>query len=72
MQSISTIGLDIAKLVFQVHGVDAAGHVNHAPSVAAPARPDIFPETAAQLYSFLSTELECAASKKPACTSVQK
>ena len=27
MQSISTIGLDIAKLVFQVHGVDAAGHV---------------------------------------------
>ena len=27
MQSISTIGLDIAKLVFQVHGVDAAGQV---------------------------------------------
>jgi transposase len=27
MQSISTIGLDIAKSVFQVHGVDAAGHV---------------------------------------------
>ncbi|SDE95239.1 transposase [Bradyrhizobium brasilense] len=26
MQSISTIGLDIAKSVFQVHGVDAAGH----------------------------------------------
>ena len=25
MQSISTIGLDIAKSVFQVHGVDAAG-----------------------------------------------
>jgi hypothetical protein len=30
MQSITTIGLDIAKLVFQVHGVDADGHVvNH-------------------------------------------
>ena len=27
MQSISTIGLDIAWLVFQVHGVDAAGQV---------------------------------------------
>jgi transposase len=25
MQLISTIGLDIAKSVFQVHGVDAAG-----------------------------------------------
>ena len=27
MQSISTIGLDIAKSVFQVHGVDSAGQV---------------------------------------------
>ena len=27
MQSISTIGLDIAKSVFQVHGVDAVGQV---------------------------------------------
>jgi transposase len=27
MQSITTIGLDIAKSVFQVHGVDAEGHV---------------------------------------------
>jgi transposase len=27
MQSIATIGLDIAKSVFQVHGVDAAGQV---------------------------------------------
>ena len=27
MPSISTIGLDIAKSVFQVHGVDAAGQV---------------------------------------------
>jgi transposase len=27
MQSISTSGLDIAKSVFQVHGVDAAGQV---------------------------------------------
>lgn len=27
MQSISTIGLDIARSVFQVHGVDAAGQV---------------------------------------------
>jgi transposase len=27
MQTITTIGLDIAKSVFQVHGVDAGGHV---------------------------------------------
>ena len=27
MQAVTTIGLDIAKLVFQVHGVDADGHV---------------------------------------------
>jgi transposase len=27
MQSISTIGLDVAKSVFQVHGVDATGQV---------------------------------------------
>ena len=27
MQSITTIGLDIAKSVFQVHGVDAEGHI---------------------------------------------
>src|SRR6266540_3159830 len=27
MQPITTIGLDIAKSVFQVHGVDAAGQV---------------------------------------------
>ena len=27
MQAVTTIGLDIAKLVFQVHGVDAAGQV---------------------------------------------
>jgi transposase len=27
MQTITTIGLDIANLVFQVHGVDAEGNV---------------------------------------------
>ena len=27
MQAIATIGLDIAKSVFQVHGVDAGGQV---------------------------------------------
>jgi transposase len=27
MQAITTVGLDIAKLVFQVHGVDAQGEV---------------------------------------------
>jgi transposase len=27
VQAVSTIGLDVAKSVFQVHGVDAAGQV---------------------------------------------
>ena len=27
MQALRTIGLDIAKSVFQIHGVDAAGNV---------------------------------------------
>jgi transposase len=27
MQAITTIGLDIAKSVFQVHGIDAGGNV---------------------------------------------
>jgi transposase len=27
MQTITTIGFDIAKSVFQLHGVDAAGEV---------------------------------------------
>jgi transposase len=27
MQAITTIGLDIAKSVFQVHGIDAEGKV---------------------------------------------
>ena len=27
MQTVATIGLDIAKSVFQVHGIDAEGNV---------------------------------------------
>ena len=27
MQSITTIGLDLAKSIFQVHGIDAAGQL---------------------------------------------
>jgi len=27
MQAVTTVGLDIAKSVFQVHGVDATGQV---------------------------------------------
>jgi hypothetical protein len=35
MQAITTIGLDIAKSVFQVHGVDADGQVEAAnPAIA--------------------------------------
>ena len=34
MQAVTTIGLDIAKSVFQVHGVDAAGQVQARPPAA--------------------------------------
>jgi transposase len=27
MQAVTTIGLDIARSIFQIHGVDAAGNV---------------------------------------------
>ena len=47
MQSISTIGLDIAKSVFQLHGVDAAGQVVIRRQLRRQARLGIFPETAA-------------------------
>jgi len=44
MQTITTVGLDIAKSVFQVHGVDAQGKVIvRRPSL----RFGILPETAA-------------------------
>ena len=32
MQAVTTIGLDIAKSVFQVHGVDAAGLARRSPT----------------------------------------
>ena len=41
MHTITTIGLDIAKSVFQVHGVDAQGMV--VMSVETPLRPKVFP-----------------------------
>ena len=44
MQTITTIGLDIAKSVFRVHGVDAAGEVVIPPLVEASLRPGILPE----------------------------
>ena len=46
MQTVSTIGLDIAKSVFQVHGVDAAGQGGHPPAVEAPPLLSLLPETA--------------------------
>ena len=48
MRIVTTIGLDIAKSVFQVHGVDAAGR-GHSPSVEASLRPGVFREAATLL-----------------------
>ena len=47
MQAITTIGLDIAKSVFQVHGVDAEGQCHPSPSAQAALRAGILPEAAA-------------------------
>src|SRR6476619_2663680 len=44
MQMITTIGLDIAKSVFQVHGVDAAGDVVIRRQLEEALRPGILPE----------------------------
>ena len=47
MQTITTIGLDIAKSVFQVHGVDAAGQVVIRRQLKRRVRPGVLPEVAA-------------------------
>ena len=49
MQTITTIGFDIAKSVFQVHGVDAAGAGGDPPPVEASPRPCVLSEAAAVL-----------------------
>ena len=41
MRAAATIGLDIAKSVFQVHGIDAEGKGAHPPSTEAPLRPGV-------------------------------
>ena len=45
MQAITTIGLDIAKSVFQVHGIDAQ-QCHRPPSAQAALRAGILPEAA--------------------------
>src|SRR5262249_60858020 len=47
MQTITTIGLDIAKSVFQVHGVDAQRQCRPTPSIEAPVPAGLLPEAAA-------------------------
>ena len=46
MQAITTIGLDIAKSVFQVHGIDVEGNVIIRRQVEAALRPDVLPKAA--------------------------
>jgi hypothetical protein len=47
MAKISMIGIDLAKNVFQIHGIDAAGTVGAATSAAAWADGEVFRSTAA-------------------------
>jgi transposase len=46
MQTVTTVGFDIAKSVFQVHGVDAAGPVLVRPAVEAPPCTCVLPKVA--------------------------
>ena len=46
MQTITTIGLDIAKSVFQVHGVDDSRPGSNSPPVEAALRPGVLSEAA--------------------------
>jgi transposase len=46
MQTITTIGLDIAKSVFQVHGVDGRPR-DRSPAIEASLCPDVLPEAVA-------------------------
>ena len=48
MEQATTIGLDIAKHVFQVHGADAAGHVLFRKRI-----------TRMRLLSFLAAQTRC-------------
>ena len=50
MQTVTTIGLDIAKSVFQVHGVDAAGQVVIRRQLKRRVRPGVLPETASHVW----------------------
>jgi transposase len=47
MQTVTTIGFDIAKSVFQVHGVDAAGQVVIRRQLKTSPGHSVFPEAAA-------------------------
>ena len=48
MEQVTTIGLDLAKHVFQVHGADAAGHVLFRKRI-----------TRAKLLGFLAAQTRC-------------
>ena len=46
MQAVTTIGLDIAKSVFQVHGVDARRQCGRSPPAEAPPGSAVLQEAA--------------------------
>ena len=54
MDQATTIGLDIAKHVFQLHGADAAGHVLFRKRI-----------TRVKLLGFLSGRTRCSSRWKP-------
>jgi transposase len=57
MQKVTTIGLDIAKSVFQVHGVDAAGQVVIRRQLKTSLCRCVFPEAAALSRRYRSVRL---------------
>jgi len=57
MQTITTIGLDIAKSVFQVHGVDAGGPGDCSPAIEAAFCPGVLSEAVAMSGRYRSLRL---------------
>ena len=56
MEQATTIGLDIAKHVFHVHGADAAGHVLFRKRI-----------TRAKLLDFLAAQARCVVAMESLC-----
>ena len=61
VEQVSTIGLDIAKHVFQVHGADAAGHVLFRKRI-----------TRGKLVGFLAAQARCVVAMEACAGAIKR